>query len=72
MHKPKSPIKQYEPPVITPPGTGPVECATKPPATLAEALVIIEAQRQQLEAWRKIDAKDEEIIHKADEGRNGN
>ena len=72
MHKPKSPIKQYEPPPIgpgaPPPGGGPVQCATKPPATLAEALVIIEGLRKQLEAWREIDA--EKIIHKADEGRN--
>jgi hypothetical protein len=45
-----------------------VQCATKPPATLAEALVIIEGLREQLEAWREIDA--EKIIHKADEGRN--
>jgi len=63
--------KVGEPPPIGPgadPGTGPVQCATKPPATLAEALVIIEGLREQLEAWREIDA--EKIIHKADEGRN--
>jgi hypothetical protein len=65
MSKPKQgfPINPFPPPPI-------IDCVTAPPTTLAEALVIIEGLRQQLEAWRKIDAKNEEIIHKADEGKN--
>jgi hypothetical protein len=63
--------RMKEPPPYVPGQPPPPEqCVTAPPATLAEALVIIEGLRQQLEAWRKIDAKDEEIIHKADEGKN--
>ena len=63
MSEPKQgfPINPFPPPPI-------IACATKPPATLAEALVIIETQRQRIDAWQKLERGAESMVPKGDDG----
>ena len=58
--EPAPPVPNQPPP--------PEQCVTAVPTTLAEALEIIEAQRQRIEAWQKLERGAESMVPKGDDG----